>query len=63
MLALFDSLFNCLQGLVIQKSIGLNPTFLQKFDFKTDEDKNEYSLAPCGGIVKFRNTLLDCSTS
>ena len=29
-----------------------------KCDFKSDEDKNKYSLAPCEDIFKFRHTLL-----
>ena len=63
MLALVGSFLNCLQGLVFskiqifvsQKSMELNPTFLQN---AKKSDKIKHSPAPCEGIAIFHHNLL-----
>ena len=42
----------------IAKICWTKSNFPSKCDFKYDEDKIKYSLAPCEGIFKFQQTLL-----
>ena len=43
-----------------KKIYWIKLNFRSKCEFKSDEDKNKQSVAPCEGIVKFRRTFFAC---